>query len=228
AVAGEVEAGWGFTPTVIPNGVDAARFAAAVDDGPGRARWRDQLGCYALALGGIEPRKGSIDLLEAMSVVQQHHPELRLVFAGGETLFDYRDYRLEFERRAGELRVNYEVLGVIPDDRLPSLVAQASVLGFASTKEGFGLAAMEALAAGVPVVARDLPVLREVFLDTVVYGTNVVSLAAGILNQVELPLDPGLGRELAASYTWDAAAAAHQKFYAAFVESGVPTVEMGL
>ena len=213
AVAAEVQEGWGFTPTVIPNGVDAARFAAGARDDAGRARWRDQLGHYALALGGIEPRKGSIDLLEAMAIVQQHHPELRLVFAGGETLFDYRDYRAEFERRATELRVNHDVLGVIPDDALPSLVAHASVLGFASTKEGFGLAAMEALAAGVPVVARDLPVLREVFADTVVYGKNVVALAAGILNQVELPLDPVLGRELAQSYTWDAAATSHQRFY---------------
>ena len=49
--------------------------------------------------------------------------------------------------------------------------------------------------------------------DTVVYGKNVVALAAGILNQVELPLDPVLGRELAQSYTWDAAATSHQRFY---------------
>ena len=42
-------------------------------------------------------------------------------------------------------------------------VAGAAVFAFPSTKEGFGLAAMEALAAGVPVVVRDLPVLREVF-----------------------------------------------------------------
>src|ERR1700722_7546688 len=65
AVAEEVRLGWGFEPTVIPNGVDAARFAAAARDAPGRARWRDKLGRYVLALGGIEPRKASIDLVEA-------------------------------------------------------------------------------------------------------------------------------------------------------------------
>lgn len=218
AVAAEVEAGWGLTPTVIPNGVDAARFAAAATDVEGRARWRAQLGSYVLALGGIEPRKGSIDLLEAMAIVQQHRPGLRLVLAGGETLFDYRDYRAEFEGRAKELRVDLEVLGVIPDDALPSLVAEASVLGFVSTKEGFGLAAMEALAAGVPVVARDLPVLREVFLDTVAYATDVPFIAAAALAQLDAPTDGSRGRTLAASYSWSTAAAAHIAFYRSFMD----------
>ncbi|MCX6395490.1 MAG: MSMEG_0565 family glycosyltransferase [Propionibacteriales bacterium] len=220
AVAQEVRDGWGLVPTVIPNGVDAARFAAASHDVSGREHWRSRLGTYVLALGGIEPRKGSIDLLEAMSKVQAHRPGLRLVFAGGETLFDYRDYRQAFERRAAELRVDLEVIGVVPDPELPSLVAEAATLGFVSTKEGFGLAAMEALAAGVPVVARDLPVLREVFGDTVVYATNATAIAAGIINQLEIPIHPGLGQELAAGYTWDAAAAAHQQFYAAHLAAG--------
>ncbi|MFD8134199.1 glycosyltransferase [Streptomyces mirabilis] len=42
-------------------------------------------------------------------------------------------------------------------------MAAADVFAFPSLTEGFGLAAMEALAAGVPLVVRDLPVLREVF-----------------------------------------------------------------
>src|SRR5205814_374296 len=89
--------------------------------------------------------------------------DLRLVVAGGETLFDYRDYRAEWDCLAVRLGVAPVVLGPVAHDELPSLVASAAVFAFPSTKEGFGLAAMEALAAGVPVVTRDLPVLREVF-----------------------------------------------------------------
>lgn len=44
--------------------------------------------------------------------------------------------------------------------------------------EGFGLAGMEALAAGVPVVARDLPGLREVYGDTVVFANDIAGIAA--------------------------------------------------
>lgn len=214
SVAREVYDGWGFHPTVIPNGVDATRFSDAVSDVQGRDGWRTKLGRYVLALGGIEPRKGSIDLLVAMAQVQQGFPDVRLVFAGGETLFDYRSYRDEFDRTALGLALDHEVLGVIDDDDLPTLVAEASALGFVSTKEGFGLAALEALAAGVPVVARDLPVLREVFGEAVDYAVSRREMAERIEAILEgRVIDPTLGRSLAASYTWDAAAAAHVEFY---------------
>ncbi|MCL8251744.1 MSMEG_0565 family glycosyltransferase [Aeromicrobium fastidiosum] len=222
SVAAEVKAGWGLTPTVIPNGVDADRFARAA--GPAgdadRAMWRSRLGPYVLALGGIEPRKGSIDLLEAYALIRRRRPDVRLVFAGGETLFDYRDYRAAFERRAAELGVHHEMLGVVDEDVLPGLVAGASAMAFVSTKEGFGLAAMEALAAGVPVVARDLPVLREVFGDAVRFAAEPMAMAGSLASVLAEPPDPAPGRALAASYTWEAAAAAHLAFYAQHLAEG--------
>ncbi|HVK27102.1 MAG TPA: MSMEG_0565 family glycosyltransferase [Nocardioides sp.] len=224
AVAAEVQEGWGLAPTVIPNGVAAERFAAGAADGAGRARWRHRIGSrYLLALGGIEPRKGSIDLLEAHALLVAADPALadvRLVLGGGETLFDYRDYRAAFERRAAELGTAPIVLGPVPDDELPALVGEAAALGFVSTKEGFGLSAMEALAAGVPVVARDLPVLREVLGGAVRYAEDVPGIAAALAAVLADPPAPAPGRELAASFTWRATAEAHLDFYA-----GLPAVQ---
>ncbi|MGX7731569.1 MSMEG_0565 family glycosyltransferase [Rhodococcus sp. 2H158] len=216
AVAEEVRAGWGFTPTVIANGVDAHRFSRAEHDRAARARWRAQLGEYVLAVGGIEPRKGSIDLVEAFALLRRERPGTRLVFAGGETLFDYRPYRAEFDRRCRELGVDPTILGTVAEDALPALVAQASVFAFLSTKEGFGLAAMEALAAGVPVVARDLPVLREVFGDTVRFASTHRGMA-GALTEPPDAARTHRGRALAAAHTWDDAAAAHLAFYRSVV-----------
>jgi glycosyltransferase-like protein len=217
AVAEEVRLGWGFEPTVIPNGVDAARFAAGARDAAGRALWRDKLGRYVLALGGIEPRKASIDLVEAFALLRRQGgpdlAELHLVFGGGETLFDYRDYRAAFEARAAELGVTPEIVGVLADDEMPSLVAEASVLAMVSAREGFGLAGMEALAAGVPVVARDLPVLHEVYGDTVAFAQDAPGIAAALARQLSAPLPLDVGRALAASYTWKRAAAAHLTVY---------------
>jgi glycosyltransferase-like protein len=223
AVAQEVEDGYGLRPTVIPNGVDAARFArAAGPDGAGaRTRWRTELGDYALALGGIEPRKGSIDLLEAFALLRTDHPDLRLVLGGGETLFDYRPYRARFDQRCAELGIDPIMLGTLADDDVPALVAAAAVLGFVSTKEGFGLAAMEALAAGVPVVARDLPVTREVFGDAVAYASDVPQIAAALAAALDgAGQDGAAGRELAARHSWAAAAAAHERFYEHVVRAG--------
>ncbi|ARC58317.1 GDP-mannose-dependent alpha-(1-2)-phosphatidylinositol mannosyltransferase [Frondihabitans sp. 762G35] len=205
AVAAEVEAGWGLVPTVIPNGVDAARFAEA-DGSP----FRERFGPYVLALGGIEPRKGSLDLLEAMAGVSG----ARLVFGGGETLFDYRPYREAFDRRLAELGLPVEILGVLDEADVAPLVAGASALAFVSTKEGFGLAAMEALAAGVPVVARDLPVLREVFGDAVTYAADVPAITAALERVLsgDAPA-PALGMRLARSHDWDDVASRHESFY---------------
>lgn len=218
AVAAEVAAGWRREATVIPNGVDAARFAAAA--GPaGEARrraWCDRLGPYVLAVGGIEPRKGTLDLVDAMAGVQARRPELSLVIAGGETLFDYRDYRAEVESRAAELGVAPVVLGPVPDQDLPTLVAAAAVFAFPSTKEGFGLAAMEALAAGVPVVTRDLPVLREVFGTAALFAADADGLSAALLEAAAEGRDATrhtTGQALAFGHTWDGAAAAHRALY---------------
>lgn len=224
AVAAEVTRDYGLAPTVIPNGVDAARFAraAGLDGAADRARWRARLGRYVLALGGIEPRKGTVDLLEAFALLRADHPDLSLVLGGGETLFDYRPYREAFDRRAAELGITPVVLGTLADDEVPSLVAAAAALGFVSTKEGFGLAAMEALAAGVPVVARNLPVTREVFGDRVTYAVDVPQIAAALAAAVAgaSPVDLAAGRALAERHSWARAAAAHELFYERVVERG--------
>ncbi|WP_156756402.1 MSMEG_0565 family glycosyltransferase [Actinokineospora pegani] len=212
AVAGELKAGWGLSPVVIPNGVDAARFAAAVGSASAQ-RWVSKLGRYVLSVGGIEPRKGSVELLEAFALLGL--PDVRLVVAGGETLFDYRDYRAAWEARAVELGVVPEILGPVDDAELPGLMAGASAFAFPSTKEGFGLAAMEALAAEVPLVTSNLPVLREVFTGAAHFAIDTASLAAGLSAAIETP-DPRrreIGKALAARYTWPAAAERHRALY---------------
>ncbi len=223
AVAAELVAGWGYRATVIPNGVDFDRFARATTDVAGRAAWAERIGRpYVLAVGGIEPRKGTLDLVETWARLQSTHPEPVLVIAGGETLFDHRPYRAEVERRCAELGVEPIVLGPVAYDSLPALVAGAAVFAFPSTREGFGMAAMEALAAGVPVVMRDLPVLGDIFYGAARFASSPEGFAAQVAAALDEPA-PALaarGRALAARHTWEAAATAHRAFYARVLEQG--------
>lgn len=232
AVAVELATGWGYRATVIPNGVDGERFAAAAGDTVARAAWAERIGRpYLLAVGGIEPRKGTLDLVETYARLQPTHPDHALVIAGGETLFDYRPYRADVDRRCTQLGVVPVVLGPVDHDDLPALVAEAAAFVFPSTKEGFGMAAMEALAAGVPVIMRDLPVLGDIFYGAVRFASS----AEGFCTQVAAAIDEpssalaARGRALAARHTWAASATAHRELYRRVLErAGSPAVQPGM
>jgi glycosyltransferase-like protein len=223
AVAAELAAGWGVAATVIPNGVDGARFAAAAGRGAvaaaKRARWRARFGRYVLAVGGIEPRKGTAELVESFALVRARHPDVALVIAGGETLFDYRHYRDAVFAQAAELGVDPIVVGTVAHDELPSLVAASSAFAFPSMREGFGLAAMEALAAGVPVVANDLPVLRQIYTGAIRFADGPRAFADAVADALagaatgDDEARRAAGAALVARHSWDAAAYAHARFY---------------
>jgi glycosyltransferase-like protein len=232
SVAGELRAGFDLQPEVIANGVDAARFEAAADDDPiavyNRERWTERFGRYVLSVGGIEPRKGTMDLVEAMALLRDLGHDVPLVLAGGDTLFDYREYRSAVGRRAAELDLRPVVLGPVPHDDLPSLVAGAGAFAFPSRQEGFGLAAMEALAAGVPLVTRDIPVMHEIFGTAASCADDPAGFARALAEALEAGDRPErdrarilAGRALAEEHSWDTAARAHLLFYERLLDEGV-------
>lgn len=227
-VAAELANGWGISATVIPNGVDFRRFEAAAADTPvasdARRRWASEVGApYVLTVGGIEPRKGSLDLAEAFARARLLGlpPHVRLVVAGGETLFDYRAYREAFGDRCTELGIDPIVLGPVAHDDLPALVAGAAVFAFPSLKEGFGLAALEAAAAGVPLVVRDLPVLKDLLPGAAAFAADPTSLGFAIHEAFESPDRTALARAraVAASFSWELAALAHRQLYAEMLDT---------
>lgn len=219
AVAAQVAEACGRTPTVIPNGVDAHRFARAATRGPAaiaaREAWRRRLGRYVLTVGGIEPRKGSIDLLHAMAALRRSMPDTQLAIAGGDAVFDHRDYRAEWDAVADELSLTPVVLGPVPHHSMPALVAAADAFAFPSISEGFGAAGMEALAAGVPLVASDLPVMREVFGSAARFAATPAEFAVQLAAALREPDRErrAAGEALAARHTWTAAADAHLRLY---------------
>ncbi|HSI29742.1 MAG TPA: MSMEG_0565 family glycosyltransferase [Miltoncostaeaceae bacterium] len=227
----------GVGADVIPNGVDSARFAGCR---LGRGEAGARLGWGArpaiLAIGGIEPRKGSRTLLEAFDRARGAlGPGALLAVAGGETLFDYADYRAAWEDDAARLGLRVHrgpgppasadvaVLGPVADAEMPTLYRAADVFAFPSEREGFGLVVLEAQAAGLPVVASDLPVLREFLAPgddcLMVPAGDPGALAGALLAAAAAgPARERLvaaGRETARRFTWEAAAAAHEAVYEA-------------
>ena len=219
---------YGTAAEVVHNGVDVARFAAA--DRALAAALRRRAGAadrqLILAVGGIEPRKGSDTLVKAVASLRRSGRRPVLAVLGGHSFQDYRDYR---ERVLASLpglglRLDDDVvlLGTVADTELPAWYAAADVLAFPSTKEGWGLAVLEAMSAGLPVVASDLAVFREYLWpgrDALLVPVDASALAAALAAVLDdRPLAGRLrsaGRKVAARYPWARSAAEHQAIYAA-------------
>jgi glycosyltransferase involved in cell wall biosynthesis len=164
---------------------------------------------FLLAVGELSPRKGHRDLLRAFSDAQLG-PTL-LVLAGPDA---GEGEHLKGLARALGIEQRVAMLGRVTDAVLAGLYRDAAALCFPSLAEGFGLPVLEAMAAGLPVVASDLEVLREVAGEAALLvpagDTSTLALAlTQLLEDDELRSRLAhLGRVRSARFTWEETARA--------------------
>jgi len=138
---------------IIPNGVTLEKYAPAV----GAAKVKGRV----LFIGRAEKRKGLGALLHAFARLRRRLPHATLVIAGATRGQALEASRLGFGPPLDLAGV--EALGWVVDDEKVAQLAQAEVVCAPSlAAESFGIVLAEAMAAGVPVVASDLPGYRSV------------------------------------------------------------------
>lgn len=192
---------------VTPEGV-RGRFMSAQRDRE-LERSLGIAGEYVLFAGTIEPRKNVERMVRAFASMD--HNDLTLVIAGPPGWGG-----LDLPGLVRDLGIEERVVikGYIPDGQLGALMAGALAFLFPSIYEGFGLPPLEAMAAGVPVVAGRAGPLPEVLGDAPIWcdPLEVDSIAAAIEVAVsdsevrEMAIDQG--RQRASQYTWETTAAA--------------------
>lgn len=217
-------------PRVI-NAVNTRRFSPVFNGS--ESFLKQKLGLQGspiyLTVGGIEPRKNSICLLQGFSLILQEYPHAQLIIAGGATLFDYQSYRDQFFALADELKIEIGhsliLPGVIQDADLPTLYRLADAFVFPSMKEGWGLVILEAIASGIPVITSNHAPFTEFLSRQKAFLVEPTSPDA-IFQAMQSILDPTLtkslithSQEILDQYTWKTSAKMHINHYQQLLKS---------
>lgn len=190
-------------PPLPPEPEGGAAAAAGPPDLP------DGCGRYVLAVGTIEPRKDYALLVSAFAPIAAAHPEVALVIVGGDG-WGAGSFLAAVE--ASPARARIVRTGYLRDPELAAAVRKAAVLAYPSRYEGFGFPPLQAMAAGVPVVATAAGAVPEVVGDgAFLVGPGDRDALAGAVCRV---LDGGTdiddlvarGRRRSAEFTWEACA----------------------
>jgi glycogen(starch) synthase len=192
---------------VVPNGVDPEVWAAP----PGAVRAKDRE-ALLVSWGRVQYEKGFQTLLYALPEVRLAVPGVRAVVAGRGS------YLAELHETARAVGVDdiCDFPGFVPDDQLRALLHRATLAVIPSLYEPFGIVALEAMAAGAPVVAAASGGLAEVIDSTgagVLFPPGDAGALSGILRRLLADQDALVALQrtahalLSSHYTWDAVAA---------------------
>lgn len=183
---------------VVPHGVDAESFTRMSGSEGGRP--------YLFLPAAVERHKNLEVLIDAIPHLSDTELELRIA---GSTSTDPA-YVSELRSRARRLGVEerFRLLGPVPYERVIAFYRGSVALIFPSMLETFGHPMLEAMLAGTPIVASDIPAFREVGEDVALFfqPSDPIALAQEISNLNSDPASTAarisLGRERAAAYSW--------------------------
>lgn len=197
---------------VVPNGVAGEYFLAPRrphDTGPDDTRLDDAGPLRLLFVGRLEAQKNVARLIDALALVKEK-VQLRIVGDGS--------LRPALEQRSAEAALRVEFAGARHGGELLRAYAEADAFVLPSDREGMALVALEAMAAGLPVIATDVPGNRELIAGRGLLAAPDPAALAEAIDAVAS--DPRLRADLARrcagaarDYSWDAVADRVQRIY---------------
>jgi glycosyltransferase involved in cell wall biosynthesis len=208
-VAGEVIEAFGVAPErvrSVHSGIPPLDPPATPADGSPPAGLPPGTGRYVLAIGTAEPRKDLPGLVAAFDALAADRRDLALVLAGAD---GWGAAALDQAVAASPFSSRIVRPGWVPGPTRSGLLRGAAVLAYPSLYEGFGFPPLEAMAAGIPVVATRVGSLPEVLGDgaVLVAAGDTDALAGALAAILDSPERAGAlaasGRRQAGQFSWD-------------------------
>jgi len=177
--------------------VDALPLPFALPEGTSR---------YVLAVGTVEPRKDYPALVRAFTAIASAHPDTSLVLVGPD---GWGAASLQEAIDASPVRGRVVRPGYLTAEEVVLTLRRAAAVAYPSVYEGFGFPPLQAMAAGVPVVATDVGAIPEISGDgaRLVPGGDGDALAAALSDLLdggpEVEALVARGHRRTERYTWD-------------------------
>lgn len=195
-------------------GIDLAHFQNLVCD--------SSLRYDAVSLSRLHPSKGIFELVEIWKLVCQERPGAKLAIIGGGS----EKIKYDLEAYVGKLGLQktVDILGYLDDSRAHQILKSGRIFVLASREEGFGMVILEAMACGLPAVAWDLPVFREVFPEGMLripmgdkekFAKAALSLLDGASLYEKVSRETG---DISKKYDWDKIAARELNLMSSFFQ----------
>jgi len=173
---------------------------------------------YIINYGGIEENKNVPFVIQAFCEIAHRFPDLKLVIVGKEFKLGWDNKvkpltkpALNLIKLCKTLKIHHRVIftGEVPENHLPIILSNAKLMLHLSVYEGFGLSAIESLAAGVPLIASNKSCYPEILgdaarlvdpYDAKLIGKEIETLLS---NKTEYNIYVDKGIRQASQYTWE-------------------------
>ncbi|HEX8974768.1 MAG TPA: glycosyltransferase family 1 protein [Patescibacteria group bacterium] len=157
--------------TVVHNAVESNLMDGATPGQNERDRIRDKYALpekFILYIGTLQPRKNIPHLIEAFARISEKIDDLKLVICGNPKAHNF-DKRIDAALEKHPLAGKVQFPGFVAEEDKAVIFSLAHVFAFPTLYEGFGIPVLEAMAQGLPVTCSDIPSLKEVAADSVLY-----------------------------------------------------------
>lgn len=197
----------------IPNGVDVEKFKPIQDKLTVRQTYQAEESFFLIAPRRLDPKNGLNYLIQSLPLIKQKISNIKLLIAGGGP----KHLQDAYLKLAKELNVEKQLMisGSIAYTQMPAIIASADLVIIPSLMEAVSLAALEAMACAIPVVASNvggLPLIIDETVGALTEPANPQSIADAVIALYQLPKNELQAKGLAArervlqAYTWQHAA----------------------